>query len=134
MPPANGSRRRKLVLKFFNNRKTSRFRRWWPHVATLAACCAALALAIVGFTYLDSHIWAVSATMSRANSWMAPAFSPGDKIFADETYYAHHSIADGDLVVFRHNDLILIKRVTAVAGETVEIRDWICVEKRPRSK
>jgi signal peptidase I len=60
-----------------------------------------------------------------AGESMAPTFSTGDKIFADETYYAHHPIADGDLVVFRHGDSILIKRVTAKAGETVEIKEWV---------
>jgi len=75
-----------------------------------------LAIAIVGITYLGRfHAFRVSSDS------MAPTFSSGDKIFADETYYAHHPIADGDLIVFRHNDFILVKRVTAMAGETVAI-------------
>lgn len=89
-------------------------------MAALAACCAALAIVIVGLTYLIRF----RPYRVDGNS-MAPTFSSGDKIFADETYYSHHPVADGDLVVFRHGDLTLIKRVTATAGETIEIRNWV---------
>jgi signal peptidase I len=51
---------------------------------------------------------------------MEPTVYPGDRVFVDESYYLGHRIADGDIVVFRHNGNILIKRVTAIAGETVE--------------
>jgi signal peptidase I len=98
----------------------SRLRRWWPHVAALAAFCAALAIVVVGLTYLVRF----RPYRVEGNS-MAPTFSSGDKIFADEMYYSHHPVADGDLVVFRRGDLTLIKRVTATAGETVEIRNWV---------
>jgi signal peptidase I len=56
---------------------------------------------------------------------MEPSFYEGDRILTDETYYEHHPITDGDLVVFRHNDFILVKRVTAMAGETVELRQGV---------
>ncbi len=54
---------------------------------------------------------------------MAPTLYAGDKIFANQGYYAQHKLADGDLVVFRHRNLILVKRVSALQGETIEGKD-----------
>jgi len=94
----------------------SRLRRWLPHVVALAVLGAVLAIAIVGLIYLSRfHAYRIESDS------MAPTIAKGDKIFSDQGYYAHHPIADGDLIVFRHNDFILVKRVTAMAGETVAI-------------
>ncbi|MDQ2925478.1 MAG: signal peptidase I [Acidobacteriota bacterium] len=60
-----------------------------------------------------------------ASKSMEPTLYEGDKIIADESYYSSHRIADGDLVVFRHNGFVLIKRVTATAGETIESREGV---------
>jgi signal peptidase I len=54
---------------------------------------------------------------------MVPTLYAGDKIFANQGYYAHHKLADGDIVVFRHGDLILAKRISALPGETIEGKD-----------
>jgi signal peptidase I len=56
---------------------------------------------------------------------MEPTLLQGDKIFADQGYYAHHSFAEGDLVVFRHGEIILIKRISALPGEIIEGRNGI---------
>jgi len=56
---------------------------------------------------------------------MRPALSQGDKIFIDQGYYATHAMQDGDIVVFRHNDILLIKRISALPGELIEGKDGI---------
>ena len=72
--------------------------------------------------------------ITRAKHWrpvsivgrtMEPALPEGDKLFVDESYYLHHNIADGDIIVFRHNGLSLVKRVTAIGGEAVEGRGGV---------
>jgi signal peptidase I len=55
-----------------------------------------------------------------AGDSMQPKLYPGDKIFADQNYYKTHPLKDGDIIVFRHNDTILIKRVSALPGESIE--------------
>jgi signal peptidase I len=54
---------------------------------------------------------------------MVPTLYPGDKIFVNGNYYKHHALADGDLVVFHHNGYIIVKRLSALPGETIEGRD-----------
>jgi signal peptidase I len=54
---------------------------------------------------------------------MVPTLYAGDKIFVNQGYYAHHRLTDGDVVVFRHGDLILAKRVSALSGEMIEGKD-----------
>ena len=63
------------------------------------------------------HSYRISSTS------MEPALYQGDGIFVNEDYYQHHALADGDLVVFRHNGYIIVKRISALPGETIEGRD-----------
>lgn len=54
---------------------------------------------------------------------MAPTLLPGDRVLADKTAYIARDPERGDLVIFpdpRDRRRILIKRVVAVAGDTVE--------------
>jgi signal peptidase I len=60
-----------------------------------------------------------------SSSSMAPTLYSGDHIFANQSYYTGHSIADGDLVIFRHGETFLIKRVSALPGESIEGRDGV---------
>jgi len=73
-----------------------------------------------------SHIGSIHGYTIASKS-MEPTIYEGDKITTDESYYSNHSIADGDLVVFRHNGFMLVKRVSAVAGETIEGKDGILI-------
>jgi signal peptidase I len=58
---------------------------------------------------------------------MEPTIYEGDKILTNESYYSNHAITDGDLVVFHHGDYVIIKRVSAIAGESIEGRDGVLV-------
>jgi len=62
-------------------------------------------------------------TFRMVGESMEPTLFPDDGITADTAYYADHPIADGDIIVFRHNGTVLAKRVLAVGGETIEGRD-----------
>jgi signal peptidase I len=50
---------------------------------------------------------------------MAPTIEAGDKIVVDMRYFHDGKPAPGDVVAFRHHDLILLKRVVAVSGSTI---------------
>jgi signal peptidase I len=74
-----------------------------------------------GAAFLIPFAMKFHAYQVSSNS-MAPTLYAGDHIFANQAYYAQHSIADGDLVVFRREDRLLIKRVSAIPGEIIEGR------------
>jgi signal peptidase I len=90
-------------------------------------------LAVVGFVALVVMI-AVIANAEKlralhlyriASPSMEPTIYEGDGIAVDESYYVQHIVADGDLVVFRHGEYVLVKRVLALAGDTIEGRDEV---------
>jgi signal peptidase I len=54
---------------------------------------------------------------------MEPTLYRGDRFFVNQDYYNHHALADGDLVALRHGDALVVKRISAIAGETIEGRD-----------
>jgi signal peptidase I len=62
-------------------------------------------------------------TFKISSGSMEPTLYAGDVIYVDQRYYKSHTVADGDLIVFHHEDYILIKRVSALPGETIEGHD-----------
>jgi signal peptidase I len=75
-------------------------------VANFAICLSALL-----FFGGCNHIGPIHAYTITSKS-MEPTIYVGDKIATDESYYSNHSISDGDLVVFRHSESVIIKRVS----------------------
>ena len=53
---------------------------------------------------------------------MEPTLHDGTRVLVSTTFYAHHPLEDGDLIVFRHNGTVLIKRLSGVPGEVIESR------------
>jgi signal peptidase I len=51
---------------------------------------------------------------------MDPAIYSGDKVTVDTAFYSQHPIADGDIIVFHRNGSVVVKRVSAISGETIE--------------
>lgn len=80
-------------------------------VLLMVAMAAAIPLALKLSSY---HPYVVSS------SSMEPTLYAGDKIFVNQDYYKRHSLVDGDLVVFRHGEFVVIKRISALPGETIE--------------
>lgn len=50
---------------------------------------------------------------------MLPSFHPGDRIFIDEAAQARADLHDGDIVVLRRDDGVVLKRIMAMPGETI---------------
>jgi len=66
---------------------------------------------------------------------MAPAILPGDRVLLNKAHYRLSPVRHGDVVVFIYPDdrrLFYLKRVIALPGESVEIRDNVVyVNDRP---
>ncbi len=54
---------------------------------------------------------------------MRPLLTEGDKIFVDQSAPARSDLHDGDVIAFRHNQTILVKRILAMPGETISSSD-----------
>ncbi len=88
-------------------------------VSILALCVIIAIIAIPSAFKQLTH----THTFRLSSDSMEPTLYSGDLITADTAYYAEHTISDGDIIVFRHGDVILAKRVSAIAGETIEGKD-----------
>jgi signal peptidase I len=58
-------------------------------------------------------------------SAMAPTILRGDQVIADLHYYRNRNPDLREVIVLRHGGNILVRRVIAVAGETIEGRDGL---------
>jgi signal peptidase I len=56
---------------------------------------------------------------------MEPTLRSGDHVLVDKRAYRHELPKRGDLVVFDGTDSRILKRVVAVAGDTVGIEDGV---------
>jgi signal peptidase I len=80
---------------------------------------------VAAIVYLPSSFREAMHTraFTVASESMEPTLYRDDGITVDRGYYANHPIADGDIIAFRHSDTILVKRVLAVGGETIQGQD-----------
>jgi signal peptidase I len=49
---------------------------------------------------------------------MEPTLTPGSVFIYDQSYYRHHPLRAGDVVVIRHDGAVWVKRVYAVEGDS----------------
>ena len=84
----------------------------------------ALALALV---MLVLFVW--FSPVHIADPSMSPTLKEGDTIFYDRLYKHFHELSRGDMVVYRDPETgsLLIKRVIALSGETVEAKDGVLI-------
>lgn len=63
---------------------------------------------------------------SIASSGMSPAFEIRDRVVIDNYYYSYNDIERNDLIVFHSSDddRLTLKRLVALEGDTVEIRNY----------
>jgi len=54
---------------------------------------------------------------------MLPSFHEGDKIVVDVSEEARSNLRDGDVIVIRRDNGLAIKRILAIAGETISGAD-----------
>lgn len=64
-----------------------------------------------------------------ADESMMPTLAEGDTIFYDRLYRHFHEFERGDMIVFRDPETgaLLIKRVIALGGETVEAKNGVLI-------
>jgi len=72
----------------------------------------ALSLRAAGFAVLTINSSAMEKTVMQ-----------GDRIMFDFRYYRHRELVRGDLVLLKRDDLLTVKRVIAVGGDTVQASD-----------
>jgi signal peptidase I len=105
-------------LTFFSRRDArDAAANWWVLVIIpLALLCAEsemrLALVASGF-----RVYGISS------SSMEPTLFIGDGIVVDQRYFRDRRPEPGEVVVFRHRDLLLVKRLIAVGGDTIGSKD-----------
>ncbi|MGW1725883.1 signal peptidase I [Streptomyces sp. NPDC002306] len=87
-------------------------------VAARTALLAVVAVVLVAGTFLVRPVRVESTSME-------PTLRAGDHLLVDERAYRDAPPRRGDLVVFHGTDARLIKRVVAVAGDTVAIEDGV---------
>jgi signal peptidase I len=57
------------------------------------------------------------------SSSMAPTLVAGDTIVADMRHFDREPPEDGDIIIFKHKDLFLVKRVAAIGSEQISSKD-----------
>ena len=104
------ARRRRIV-------PAHRFSRW------LVLAPVAIALALLSSLLLRVQ---VVKSFYLPSSSMEPTIKLNDRVIADLSYYRHRPLTVGTLAMFHSPDdpaVLVVKRVVAVAGDRVEIRD-----------
>jgi len=61
---------------------------------------------------------------TQPNSAMEPTVLEGEKFAVDTTAYRGRAVSRGDVVVFKHDGLLILKRVIAISDDIVEGRDF----------
>lgn len=86
--------------------------------------CGLVGLALVLFVLF---VWFSPVYIADAS--MLPTLAEGDTVFYDRLYRHFHEYERGDMVVFRdpETNALLIKRVVALGGETVEAKDGVLI-------
>jgi signal peptidase I len=97
-----------------DTRLPGRMSRWWI-AAGLPLHCLSVNLVFTSLLFGSGF-----HTMKSAASSMEPGISVGDKFVADEHYYHHHPVGRCDLVIIRRPDGLMVKRIIAIGGDTIE--------------
>ena len=61
---------------------------------------------------------------TQPSSAMEPTVLEGEKFAVDTTAYRDNAVSRGDVVVLKHDGLLILKRAIAVSDDTVEGRDF----------
>ena len=93
---------------------------WLPELAVAVAVSLAMLLFVVRPFFVESFL--------ITSDSMAPTLRPGDRVLANKLTYRFSDPRRGDVVAFEGSDdgqtgQVLVKRVVATSGDTVEFRD-----------
>lgn len=94
--------------------------KWWFLLTIPVALVLSLSVVMtVGLRLSGFRVFTIPS------SSMSATIVQGDEIVADMKYFRHKAPKDGEIVIFRHHGLFLIKRIVALAGERVSSSDGI---------
>jgi signal peptidase I len=82
------------------------------HSATRIAITV-IALLLLSGCSTSPHFYSVTGDSMR------PLLNPGDKVYVDESAGARSDLHDGDIIVLRRGDAVVLKRILAMPGETI---------------
>ena len=102
---------------------TKRYNRWWFYLIW------SLGTVLIGPTIYFSRATILGyETFRVSSSAMSPSLETGELFVSDSWRYHDHAVAVGEIVVFERPEspgVKYIKRVVAVAGDSVELRDGV---------
>jgi signal peptidase I len=121
-----------LARKIGNGYQLKEYNRW----------CVYLLFIVVALSYPTNLASSIRDNIMQAykipSQSMAPGILPGDRVLLDKTRYRTQSPRRGDVVIFVYPDdrrFDYVKRIVALPGESVEIRDDVVyVNDRPFSQ
>lgn len=92
---------------------SARISRWW--------ILAAIPLHYIGFNVLFTSLLLGSGFHPATNlgSSMQPTLADRERFVYDTAYYRSQPKRRGDIVIFHQQDSLLIKRIAAIAGDTI---------------
>ena len=100
-----------------------RYNRWYVYLALLGVSAA---LNVASCLALTRGVATPAGVHSVDSYSMQPAIQRGDRFLADRTYYRRNVPARGDVAVYLHPrqpEVLYVKRIVALAGDRVAIRD-----------
>ena len=92
-----------------------------PETKFLILAVSAIVLALI------VSLWLIRITYIQGDS-MTPTYQEGDWLVSVPIYYSFNEPERGDVILFERSELTsghIIKRVAALPGETVEIKDGV---------
>jgi signal peptidase I len=96
---------------------SSKMSRWW--------ILAGIPLSYIGVNIVFTPLLFASGfrPLKFASSSMEPTISAGDKFITDTRHYHNQPERRGDLVLLRTQDGVTVKRIIAIAGDTIQGKD-----------
>lgn len=84
---------------------------------------------ILGLALVLAVLFVWFSPVYVADTSMQPTLRAGDTVFYDRLYKHFHEFERGDMVVYRdpETEELLIKRVIALGGETIEAKDGVLI-------
>jgi signal peptidase I len=101
---------------------TKRYNRWYFYVAWIVGICA-----IAEFWVTYSGYFAGYKIFRIPSDGMAPTLIRGDWSAADTWRYHNQKPSVGDIVTFAHDNMVFVKRIVGLPGDTIEIRSGVVI-------
>ena len=112
--------------------KNARMPRLSKGAWVLSTACAVLSTVGWGSGFFQRRVAGLRGYTVNSES-MAPAIKAGDRIFVDTEAYEDSPPQRNDIVVFaKEPNVVLVKRVVAVGGDTIDVKeDAIVLDNKP---